>query len=52
MYYYNVLKYLYDVNSQFKRANNISKVIYGYMTSQQMVYEECKDEMIKRILFG
>lgn len=51
-YSYNVMKYLYDVNSQYKRANNMIKVMYGYMTPQQMIYEECKDEMMKIILFG
>ena len=48
----NVMKYLYDVNSQYKRANNMLMVMYGYMTPQQMIYEECKNEIIKRILFG
>ena len=48
----NVINYLYDVNSQYKRANNMLKVMYGYMTPQQMIYEECKNEIIKRILFG
>ena len=52
MYYYNIAKHLYNVNSQYKRANNMIKVMYGYMTPQQMIYEECKDEMMKRILFG
>ena len=47
-----VINYLYDVNSQYKRANNMLKVMYGYMTPQQMIYEECKNEIIKRILFG
>lgn len=51
-YSYNVMKYLYDANSQYKRANNMLKVMYGYMTPQQMIYEECKDEIMKRILFG
>ena len=52
MYYNNMLKYLCNVNSQYKRTNNIIKVMYGYMTPQQMIYEECKDEMMKKILFG
>ena len=49
---YNMIKYLYDVNSQYKRANSMLKVMYGFMTPQQMIYEECKDEIMKRILFG
>ena len=52
MYYYNMAKYLYDVNSQYKSVNNMIKVMYGYMTLQQMIYEECKDELMKKILFG
>ena len=52
MYHYNMMKYLYDVNSLYKRANNTIRVIYGYMTPQQMFYQEYKDKMIKRILFG
>ena len=51
-YSYNMIKYLYDMNSQYKRANNIIMVMYGYMTPQQMIYEECKDEIMKKILFG
>ena len=51
MYYYNMAKYLYNVKSQYNRASNMIKVVYGYMTPQQMIYEECKDEMMKRILF-
>ena len=52
MNYYNIMRCLYGVNSQYKRANNMLKVMYRYMTPQQMIYDECKDEMIKRILFG
>ena len=51
-YSYNIMKYLYNMNSQYKRVNNMFKVMYGYITPQQMVFEECKDEMMKRILFG
>lgn len=49
---YYMIKYLYNMNSQYKRANNILKIMYGYMTPQQMINEECKDEMMKKILFG
>ena len=52
MNYYNMLRCLCNVNGQYKRANNMIKIMYGYMTPQQMIYEECKDEMIKRFLFG
>ena len=52
MYRYNIMRYLYDMNSQYKRANNILKFMYGYIAPQQMIYEECKDKMIKIILFG
>lgn len=52
MNYYNVVKYLYDVNSQQKRFNNMIRVMYGYMTPQQMICEECKNEIMKKILFG
>ena len=52
MNYYNMMRYLYNVNSQYKRANNMLKIMYGYMTPQHMIYEEYKDEMIKRFLFG
>ena len=51
MNYYNMVKCLYDVNSHYKRTNNIFLIMYGYMTPQQMIYEECKDEIIKRIIF-
>ena len=49
---YNLIKYLYDANSEYKRINNAIKVYYRYMTPQQMINEECKDEMMKKILFG
>lgn len=49
---YNLIKYLYDANSEYKRINNAIKVYYRYITPQQMFYETCKDELIRHIIFG
>lgn len=48
---YYSMKYLYELETRYNLANNIMKVMYGYMNPQQLFYYTSRDELIKQILF-
>ena len=48
---YYSMKYLYELETRYNLAKNLIKVMYGYMSPQQLFYYKSRDELIKQILF-
>lgn len=49
-YYFNA-RYLYDINSNYKLANNLINMINGNISPKQVLINTCYDQIVKNVIF-